>query len=203
MTNHQDYQRRIIIILSGRGSNFINLHRHLQQQPHHQLVAVASDNPHADGLDYAQKHHLPILHLPYGQGRTAAERILADYVAAHHVDFILLAGFMRILSPDFVARHRDRIINIHPSLLPRHPGLHTHEKVLASGDKEHGCSVHVVDERVDGGRLLAQRRLTVDPTDTAASLAERVLALEHELYPFVLQHLENLLESSKSSSPLS
>ena len=126
MTNHQDYQRRIIIILSGRGSNFINLHRHLQQQPHHQLVAVASDNPHADGLDYAQKHHLPILHLPYGQGRTAAERILADYVAAHHVDFIFIGwlhedSLTRFCRPSPRPHHQHPPVAVAASSRPPYP----------------------------------------------------------------------------------
>ncbi|MGI9461829.1 MAG: phosphoribosylglycinamide formyltransferase [Alphaproteobacteria bacterium] len=187
-------KERIMVLLSGRGSNFINLAKYLKTNSHHKIIAVASDNPAAQGLSYAKEIALPILLLDYQAGRGFAEKTLADYIIKENIYYILLAGFMKILSKDFVMKFPHRILNIHPSLLPLYKGLDTHKRVIANGDKEHGCSVHLVDETLDGGALLAQRWIKVLPNDTEESLAEKVLAMEHELYPFVLQHIEILIE---------
>ncbi|MDI9313951.1 MAG: phosphoribosylglycinamide formyltransferase [Hydrotalea sp.] len=185
---------RVMILLSGRGSNFIALADDMAVNPHHQIIAVASDNPKATGLDYARKKNIPLLLLDYNAGRAAAEKTLQEFIAREQIYYILLAGFMKILSPDFARQFKNRILNIHPSLLPKYPGLDTHQRAIAAGDKEHGCSVHIVDETLDGGPLLAQRAVRVLPNDTAGSLADKVLALEHELYPFVLQNIESLIK---------
>ena len=184
---------RVMVLLSGRGSNFVALAKHLAANPHHHIVAVASDNPAAKGLDHARDMSIPVVMLDYAAGKVAAEQQLQDYIAAEKIYYILLAGFMKILSANFVGQHKNRIINIHPSLLPKYPGLNTHQRVVAAGDKEHGCSVHVVDHTLDGGPLLAQRAIKVLPNDNANTLAEKVLEMEHELYPFVLEHIESLM----------
>ena len=184
---------RVMVMLSGRGSNFIALADDMAKNPHHRIVAVASDNPQAKGLTYARDKNIPIVMLDYTKGKAAAEQTLQEFIAREGVYYILLAGFMKILSRDFVQQFKNRIINIHPSLLPQYPGLNTHQRVIDAGEKEHGCSVHVVDETLDGGRLLAQRAIKIFPGDNAATLAEKVLALEHELYPFVLQHIDDLI----------
>lgn len=184
---------RIMVLLSGRGSNFLALAQHLKNNPHHQIIAVASDNPEAAGLQHARDHGIPITLLDYSGGKEAAEKKLQALMSQENIYYILLAGFMRILSKDFVAQYKNRIINIHPSLLPKYRGLNTHQRAIDNGDTEHGCSVHVVDETLDAGPLLAQWSVKVSPHDTAQSLAEKILALEHELYPFVLQNIESLI----------
>ena len=126
-------------------------------------------------------------HRPFGKDRAGFEAALQAHLEAAAPDIICHAGFMRILTPDFVARWSGKMLNIHPSLLPRYPGLHTHAQVLANGDAEHGCSVHEVTSVLDGGPILGQARMAVLPGDTPGTLAARLLPLEHQLYPAVLR----------------
>jgi len=126
-------------------------------------------------------------HRPYGEDRTSFESALDTVLAEAAPDILCLAGFMRVLTPGFVRRWQGRMLNIHPSLLPKYRGLHTHARAIAAGDAEHGCTVHEVTAELDDGPILGQARLDIRPDDTAESLAARVLVLEHRLYPMVLR----------------
>jgi phosphoribosylglycinamide formyltransferase 1 len=152
-------------------------------------VLVASNDPAAAGLAWAAAQGLPtaaINHRDFGKDRAAFETALAARIDAARPDVICLAGFMRILTPDFVRRYQGRMLNIHPSLLPKYPGLHTHQRALDAGDAETGCTVHEVTADLDAGPILGQARVPVLPGDTAETLAARVLTQEHRLYPAVL-----------------
>ena len=153
-------------------------------------VLVASNDPAAGGLARAAALSVPtaaVDHKPFGPDRAAFETALLQPLLAAEPDILCLAGFMRILTPAFVERFEGRMLNIHPSLLPAYPGLHTHARAIAAGDAFAGCSVHLVTPELDDGPILGQARVPVEPGDTADSLAARVLALEHRLYPAVLR----------------
>lgn len=160
----------------------------VEQAAGYSVVLVASDNPDAPGLAWAREQGLPTFALsPKGIGKAAFEAQLDAALREAGVEVIALAGYMRLLSDGFVARWRGRIVNIHPSLLPRHKGLNTHARALAAGDAEAGCSVHLVTEELDGGAVLGQARVPILPGDTPDLLATRLLATEHALYPRVLK----------------
>lgn len=153
-------------------------------------VLVLSNDPAAAGLARAQALGLDIAavdHRIYGRDRAAFEAAVLAHLDGAAPDLICLAGFMRVLTPAFVARFSGRMLNIHPSLLPKYPGLHTHARALAAGDAEAGCSVHEVTAELDGGPVLGQARVPILPGDTEATLSTRVLAQEHRLYPAVLR----------------
>ena len=151
-------------------------------------VLVLSDREDAAGLGKARELGVRAVAAPRGAhpSRAAFEGALQAALGEAAADLICLAGFMRILSPDFVARWEGRILNVHPSLLPRHTGLDTHARALAAGDAEAGCTVHEVTAALDSGPILGQARVAVEPGDTPRSLAARVLTAEHRLYPAVL-----------------
>ncbi|SPH18117.1 Phosphoribosylglycinamide formyltransferase [Defluviimonas aquaemixtae] len=153
-------------------------------------VLVASNDPDADGLAKACAMGVPtaaVDHRPFGGDRAGFEAELLKPILAAKPDIICLAGFMRVLTPDFVKRFRGRMLNIHPSLLPNYPGLNTHARAIAAGDCEAGCTVHEVTPLLDDGPILGQARVPVLPDDTPDTLAARVLGREHELYPAVLR----------------
>lgn len=153
----------------------------------YEVVLVASNKPHAEGLDWARGQGLPTW--TWDSKVVAKEefdRVLSAALEDHRVGTIALAGFMRILSPWFVEEWRGRIVNIHPSLLPKYRGLDTHKRAIETGDPASGCSVHVVTEELDAGDVLGQAEVLIEPGDTPASLEQRVLAEEHKLYPKVL-----------------
>ncbi len=176
--------RRVGVLLSGRGSNMRAL---VEQADGYQVVLVASDRPDAAGLSWARGHGLPIFALsPKGIGKAAFEDALDAALRDAGVTAIALAGYMRLLSPAFVARWAGRIVNIHPSLLPAYKGLDTHARALAAGEREAGCSVHLVTDELDAGAVLGQARVPVLPGDTPETLGARVLAAEHQLYPRIL-----------------
>jgi phosphoribosylglycinamide formyltransferase-1 len=172
---------RVAILISGRGSNMRAL---IEGAEGYQVALVASNKVHAPGLDVARSLGVPsfAFEAPRDAFEAALERSLTD----HDVGTIALAGYMRILSPAFIARWRGRIVNIHPSLLPKHKGLDTHGRVLAAGDTVTGCTVHLVSEELDSGAVLAQAEVPVEPGDDPARLAARVLNAEHKLYPAAL-----------------
>lgn len=150
---------------------------------------VLSNVPSAGGLAKAAARGIPTVvvdHRGFGGDRVAFEAAIEAELAAVRPDIICLAGFMRILTPDFVGRHVGHILNIHPSLLPKYPGLDTHARAIAAGDVEAGCTVHEVTADLDAGPVLGQARVPVLPGDTAGTLAARVLEKEHQLYPAVL-----------------
>lgn len=179
---------RVGVLISGRGSNMAALVEAARADDcPFAIVCVLSDRADAGGLDVAQAAGIPAEHVPPVRGDKAAHESLIDIALARHgVELIALAGYMRILSPAFCAQWAGRLVNIHPSLLPRHPGLDTHARAIAAGDREHGASVHLVTAGVDEGPVLAQARVPVLPGDTPEALAARVLAEEHRLYPRAL-----------------
>jgi phosphoribosylglycinamide formyltransferase-1 len=181
---------RVAILISGGGSNMVKLVDSMTGDHPARPVLVVSNVPGAGGLDRARERGVPVAvvdHRAYRGDRAAFEAALDAVLAEARPDVICLAGFMRILTPGFVARHEGRILNIHPSLLPKYPGLDTHARALAAGDAEAGCSVHVVTGELDAGPLLGQARVPVLPGDTPERLAARVLEMEHRLYPSVLR----------------
>ncbi|MEO0452029.1 MAG: phosphoribosylglycinamide formyltransferase [Pseudomonadota bacterium] len=175
------------ILISGRGSNMRAILDAAQapDYPAHPVL-VLSNRPSVEGLTHAAAHGIAtaaIDHKPFGKDREAFEQALQGVLLEHDVEMIVLAGFMRILTPWFVRQWQGRMINIHPSLLPKYPGLNTHQRAIDAGDREAGCSVHWVTEGVDQGDVIAQARVAIEPGDTADSLAARVLTEEHRLYP--------------------
>jgi phosphoribosylglycinamide formyltransferase-1 len=182
--------KRVAILISGGGSNMLALVRDMTGGHPARPVLVLSNDPAAAGLAHAQALGLPVAavdHRSFGRDRAKFEAALLPALQAAAPDLICLAGFMRVLTPAFVARFAGRMLNVHPSLLPKYPGLHTHARALAAGDAEAGCSVHEVTAELDGGPVLGQARVPVLPGDTEAALAARVLAQEHRLYPAVLR----------------
>ncbi len=182
--------KRVAILISGGGSNMIKLVESMTGDHPARAVIVGSNDPQAGGLAKAAAMGVPTFavdHRAYKGDRPAFEAALLDPLLAAQPDILCLAGFMRILTPDFVARFTGRMLNIHPSLLPKYPGLHTHQRALDAGDTEAGASVHLVTPELDAGPILGQARVPVLPGDSAETLAARVLTQEHRLYPQVLR----------------
>ena len=179
---------RLAILISGRGSNMTAIVRAcLAGAVAAQPVVVISDRPEAAGLTSARELGVPtVAWSRAGADGTAFEQLLADTLEAQHPDVIALAGFMRVLSAPLVERYLGRMLNIHPSLLPAYRGLHTHRRVLAAGDREHGASVHFVTAELDGGPVVLQSKIAVRAGDSEATLTARVQATEHVIYPQVL-----------------
>lgn len=178
----------VAILISGTGSNMEALIGSMTGGHPARPALVLSDTPDAEGLARARRRGVEAQAIDRRahSDRASFERALCAPLVSSGAEIICLAGFMRVLSPGFVARFRGRILNIHPSLLPRHRGLHTHERVLESGEAETGCTVHEVTAELDDGPILGQARVPVLAGDTPDSLAERVRAAEHRLYPAVL-----------------
>lgn len=173
------------VLISGRGSNMQALVSHAGAA--YEVVVVASNRPSAPGLAWALEHGIPTFALsPKEVGKAAYEAALDAALRAAGAEYLALAGYMRLLSNDFVARWRGRIVNIHPSLLPKYKGLDTHARAIAAKDAVAGCSVHVVTEELDGGDVLGQAEVSILHGDTADALAARVLAAEHDLYPRIV-----------------
>ncbi len=170
------------MLLSGRGSNFRAI---AEANLPVEIVAVISNRPQAVGLAYARTHGLTAVALDHTAhpDRESFDALLADEIDRHQPDLVVLAGYMRILSPAFIARYEGRLLNIHPSLLPMFPGLKTHERALAEGVKIHGCTVHFVTTQLDHGPIVIQAAVPVRSDDTADTLAARVLTQEHRIYP--------------------
>lgn len=181
---------RVGVLISGAGSNMAALiDAGLAADSAYEVVLVASNIEDAGGLAIAAARGVETLavpHRPFGKDREAHERIIDEALRAAGVQVVALAGYMRVLTPWLVGGWRDRMLNIHPSLLPLYPGLDTHARAIAAGDAEAGCTVHLVTEGVDEGPILSQARVPLVPDDTPASLAQRVLAAEHALYPDAL-----------------
>ena len=181
-------KNRVGILISGRGSNMMSLvEASRAEESPYEIVLVASDKPDAPGLAWAKEQGVPTFaQSPKGMPKSDYEAAIEAALREAGVETIALAGYMRLISDDFVARWRGRIVNIHPSLLPKYKGLDTHARALAMGDQVAGCSVHVVTEELDGGEVLGQVEVRIEARDTVETLAERVLAAEHQLYPKVL-----------------
>jgi phosphoribosylglycinamide formyltransferase-1 len=159
----------------------------VEQADGYEVVLVASDKPEAAGLAWAAEQGIPTFALsPRGIGKPAMERAFLAQFAKYDVQAVALAGYMRLLTAEFIASVRGTIVNIHPSLLPKYKGLDTHARALGAGETRHGCSVHLVTEQLDDGDVLGQAEVPVLPGDTPDTLAARVLVEEHRLYPRVL-----------------
>jgi phosphoribosylglycinamide formyltransferase-1 len=182
--------KRVAVLISGRGSNMRAL---VERANGYEVALVASNKPNAAGLGWARARGLQTWALESkGLAKEVFDRALSAALEEHGVGTISLAGFMRILSPWFVDEWRGRIVNIHPSLLPKYRGLDTHARAIAAGDKAGGCSVHVVTEELDAGEVLGQVEVPIESGDTPQSLEQRVLAAEHLLYPRVLSEFVRL-----------
>jgi phosphoribosylglycinamide formyltransferase 1 len=176
--------RRVAILISGRGSNMRAL---VEEARNYDVVLVASNKPQAQGLEWAREHGVRTwAHDSKGIAKEEYDRMISTVLEEHDAGTIALAGFMRILSPWFVERWTGRILNIHPSLLPKYRGLDTHARAIEAGDTVSGCSVHIVTEELDAGEVLGQAEVPIQASDTPAKLEQRVLAAEHRLYPQVL-----------------
>jgi len=183
-------RKRVAVLISGRGSNLAALIA-AAKDAHYpaEIALVVSNRGDAAGLAHARAHNIAteiVDQARCGEDREGFERALHAILQWHRIDIVCLAGFMRLLSPWFVGEWRDRILNIHPSLLPAFKGLNTHERVLAAGVKTHGATVHFVVPEMDSGPILAQEAVAVLDGDTPQTLAARVLAAEHRIYPLAL-----------------
>lgn len=180
--------KSIVILISGRGSNMQAL---LEAKLPCRVAAVISSKADAEGLNTAKAHGIPtavVSHRDYPD-RADFDAALAQVIDGFHPDFVILAGFMRILTADFVNRYKGRLVNIHPSLLPSYGGLHTHERALHDGVKIHGCTVHFVTADLDHGPIIIQAAVPVHCHDTPQTLAKRVLHEEHRIYPQAIRWL--------------
>lgn len=179
---------RVAVLISGEGTNMAAL---LYASQHvscpYEIVLVASNNPSAAGLTLAEAEGIPTFAHPHdGMTREVHDAIMHNAIAASGADYVVLAGYMRILSDDFVRKWAEQILNIHPSLLPKYKGLNTHQRAIDASDSHGGCSVHVVTAALDDGPVLGQTKVAVLPNDTADTLSERVKMAEHQLYPRIL-----------------
>ena len=184
-------RRRVAVLISGRGSNMAALIEAAKDRDFPaEIVLVLSNRPDAGGLATAQANAIAtavVDHKSYGRDRAAFEQALQTELVKHRIELICLAGFMRILTPWLVGQWQERMLNIHPALLPSFKGLDTHQRALDSGVKLHGATVHFVVPEMDSGPIIAQGAVAVRDDDTEATLAARVIAVEHRLYPLALR----------------
>ena len=183
-------KKRVAILISGRGSNMMALvEAAVAPDFPAEIALVLSNRPDAAGLDWASSRGIPVAavdHKTFGKDREAFERAMQGVLEDNSIDLVCLAGFMRVLTPWFVAQWQGRMLNIHPALLPSYRGLHTHERALEDGVKIHGCTVHFVVPEMDAGPIILQAAVPVEDSDDADALAARVLTQEHRIYPQAL-----------------
>jgi phosphoribosylglycinamide formyltransferase 1 len=195
-------RKRTAVLISGRGSNMRALIEHARNPSYPaEIVLVLSNRPDAAGLAFAKESNIPcavVDHRIYA-GREEFERSMQLVLELHRIELICLAGFMRMLTPWFIGQWQGRLLNIHPALLPAYRGLDTHARALADGAKIHGCTVHFVSQEMDEGPIIAQAEVSVLDADTPESLAARVLAQEHILYPAALARVAEGLPSVKTN----
>jgi phosphoribosylglycinamide formyltransferase-1 len=186
-------KKRVAILISGRGSNTAALIEAAKIDDYPAEIAlVVSNRADAAGLSRARDQGVAtalVDHRNFGEDREAFERALDEILRANRIEIVCLAGFMRVLTPWFVGRWSGRLLNIHPALLPHFKGLDTHRRAIASGAKRHGATVHFVVAEIDAGPIIAQEAIDVRDDDTEAALAERVLEVEHRLYPRALREV--------------
>ena len=186
-------RKRVAVLISGRGSNMAALIEAAKDKKYPaEVVLVVSNRPEAGGLLVAHASGIAtevVDHTAFGKDRTAFEQALQAALEKHHIEIVCLAGFMRLLSAEFVKKWEHRILNIHPALLPAFKGLDTHRRALESGTKIHGATVHFVVPEMDSGPVIAQGAVSVKPGDTEETLAMRVLEVEHRIYPLALKLL--------------
>lgn len=182
--------KRIVVLISGSGSNLqAILDQTRAGKINGEIVAVISNRPDAYGLTRAEQAGVDarlLDHRPFAD-REHFDQALMELIDGYRPDLVVLAGFMRILTPKLVRHYHGRLLNIHPSLLPKYKGLHTHQRALEAGDERHGCSVHFVTEELDGGPIILQASVRIAADDTADSLQQRVHRLEHQIYPLAVE----------------
>lgn len=181
--------KKILVLISGSGSNLQSLIDASEQgKLDAKICGVISNKADAYGLERAKKHKIPTSFVDSkAYSREDFDAALIEVIDTYQADLIILAGFMRILTPSFVQRYQGKLLNIHPSLLPKYTGLNTHQRAIDAGDSEHGTSVHFVTEELDGGPVILQAKVPVFEDDDAQTLASRVLTQEHSIYPLVAQ----------------
>lgn len=191
---------RVGVLISGRGTNMIALSEYKRREERaYDLALVASNVPEARGLVAAKRLGIPIWAQSHkGIDRAEFDGLLDSELRRHGVEVVALAGYMRLLSPEFIRGWEGRILNIHPSLLPAYKGLDTHRRALEAGETIAGCSVHLVTEALDDGPVLARAEVRIRPRDTADSLAERVLKEEHKLYPAALDRFAAVIRAGEA-----
>ena len=198
MKAEQAEPARIVVLISGSGSNFQAIAEACQKKEiDGDIVGVISNRPGVMGLDRAAQFDIPSVVIDHTEfsSREEFDGKLIHEIDQFGPDLVVLAGFMRILTPDFVRRYKGRLINIHPSLLPKYPGLNTYQRAIHAGDEEHGTSVHFVTEQLDGGPVILQAKVPIFDEDNVESLTERVQNQEHRIYPMVAKwFVEDRLE---------
>ena len=185
-------KKKIIVLISGRGSNLKSIINATKESNYPATVSlVISDTSNAQGLNIAKNNGIDNLVIERNlfDNKNKFEKILIEKIIQYDPHLICLAGFMKVLSNDFVEMFKEKIINIHPSLLPSHKGLNTYEKAINSGDKYSGCTVHHVTDELDAGEIIAQQKVIISSDDTVDTLREKILELEHELYPKVIKKM--------------
>ena len=176
----------IAVFISGTGSNLLNLIKYSKLKNSKYIIKyVFSDKKNAGGLKFAKKFKIPFEILNYKNKKNAEAKSLR-YLKLNNIKIICLAGFMKILSASFIKRYRGKIINIHPSLLPKYKGLNTHQKVLDNNEKYSGCTVHFVNVKLDAGKKILQKKIKINKNDNVKSLSKRILRQEHKIYPLAL-----------------
>ena len=180
---------KIVVLISGSGSNLQAIIDELTELPNARISAVVSNRADAYGLVRAEQAGIAqhVLNHQDFADRLAFDSALIQVIDQHQPDLVVLAGFMRILTPEFTRHYAQRLLNIHPSLLPKYKGLHTHQRAIDAGDQEHGCSVHFVTEELDGGPVVIQAALAIKADEGAEQLAHKVHALEHQIYPLAVR----------------
>ncbi|EMR12833.1 Phosphoribosylglycinamide formyltransferase [Methylophaga lonarensis MPL] len=201
MSEQSSNAARLVILISGRGSNMLSIIQAIQEKHlDAQIAAVISNRPDAAGIVSAQQAGIDTQLLDHKsfESREAFDASLIQVIDRYQPDYVVLAGFMRILTAEFVAHYAGKLINIHPSLLPKFKGLHTHQRALEAGESEHGASVHFVTAELDDGPVILQAKVPVMADDSAETLAARVLEQEHMLYPAALK---KLIDEAKANTP--
>ena len=199
--------KNIVVLISGSGSNLQAIIDACSADliKNSQITAVISNKENAYGLERARNANIEAIHIAPNQytDREQYDEALADCIEQFKPDVVILAGFMRILSADFVRRFKGKMLNIHPSLLPKYPGLNTHQRAMDAGDNVHGTSVHFVTEELDGGPVILQARVPIFDNDTVEEVTARVQKQEHAIYPLVTQWLaENRLTMSNDGKAI-
>lgn len=183
-------KKKIVVLISGNGSNLQAIIDAVQAgRIHAEICGVISNKADAYGLERAKAAHIPtfVFNRKDFESNAAMDHAVADQISALQADLIVLAGYMKILTSAFTQRFAGKILNIHPSLLPKYPGLNTYQRAIDAGDTEHGMSIHFVNEEVDGGAVVLQAKVPIYPDDEIADIAERVHEQEHRCYPLVIQ----------------
>jgi phosphoribosylglycinamide formyltransferase-1 len=188
----QARKAKLVVLISGRGSNMISIINAIKDgRLYADIVAVISNRPDAGGLQYAQQAGIKIFTVNHTHfdDREEFDKALISVIDAHEPDLVILAGFMRILTSYFVGHYPKRLLNIHPSLLPKFKGLHTHQRAIEANEKEHGATVHFVTDELDNGPIILQASVSILDNDDPNTLAKRVLKKEHQLYPDAIQKI--------------